>query len=44
MDIGHTSVELATGRTVFYGKDLNHTIRGWYFWLGLKKAIYAIKG
>ena len=39
-----TSVEMATGRTVFYGKDLNHTIRGWYFWLGLKKAIDAIKG
>jgi hypothetical protein len=39
-------VELATGKTVFYGKDLNH-VRGWYFWLrrqlGLKKAIDAIK-
>jgi len=44
MGIKHiaTSVELATGKTVFYGKDLNH-VRGWYFWLrrqlGLKKAI-----
>ena len=41
-----TSVELATDRTVFYGKDLNH-VRGWYFWLrrqlGLKKAIDTIK-
>jgi putative transposase len=41
-----TSVELATNRTVFYGKDLNH-VRGWYFWLrrqlGLKKAIDTIK-
>jgi putative transposase len=48
MGIKHiaTSVELATNRTVFYGKDLNH-VRGWYFWLrrqlGLKKAIDAIK-
>ena len=41
-----TSVELATSRTVFYGKDLNH-VRGRYFCLrrqlGLKKAIDAIK-
>src|SRR5215472_10056394 len=41
-----TSVELATNRTVFYGKDLNH-VRGWYFrlrrQLGLKKAIDTIK-
>ena len=40
------SVELATNRTVFYGKDLNH-VRGWYFWLrrrlGPKKAIDTIK-
>ena len=48
MGIKHiaTSVELATNRTVFYGKDLNH-VRGWYFWLrrqlGLKKAIDTIK-
>ena len=48
MEIRHiaTSVELATNRTVFYGKDLNH-VRGWYFWLrrqlGLKKAIDAVK-
>jgi putative transposase len=48
MDIKHiaTSVELATNKTVFYGKDLNH-VRGWYFWLrrqlGLKKAIDTIK-
>jgi putative transposase len=48
MGIRHvaTSVELATGKTVFYGKDLNH-VRGWYFWLrrqlGLKKAIDTIK-
>ena len=48
MGIRHiaTSVELATNRTVFYGKDLNH-VRGWYFWLrrqlGLKKAIDTIK-
>ena len=48
MGIKHiaTSVELATNRTVFYGKDLNH-VRGWYFWLrrqlGLKKAIDAMK-
>jgi hypothetical protein len=44
--LGLTSVELATGKTVFYGKDLNH-VRGWYFWLrrqlGLKKAIDTIK-
>ena len=34
MGIKHiaTSVELATNRTVFYCKDLNH-VRGWYFWL-----------
>ena len=41
-----TSVELASNRTVFYGKDFNH-VRGWYFWLrrqlGLKKAIDTIK-
>jgi putative transposase len=48
MGIKHiaTSVELATGKTVFYGKDLNH-VRGWYFWLrrqlGLKKGIDTIK-
>jgi putative transposase len=48
MGIRHiaASVELATGKTVFYGKDLNH-VRGWYFWLrrqlGLKKAIDTIK-
>jgi len=48
MGIKHiaTPVELATNRTVFYGKDLNH-VRGWYFWLrrrlGLKKAIDTIK-
>jgi putative transposase len=48
MGIKHfaTSVELASNRTVFYGKDLNH-VRGWYFWLrrqlGLKKAIDTIK-
>ena len=40
------SVELASNRTVLYGKDLNH-VRGWYFWLrrqlGLKKAIGTIK-
>jgi transposase len=48
MGIKHiaTSVELATNRTVFYGKDLN-LVRGWYFWLrrqlGLKKAIDTIK-
>jgi putative transposase len=47
MGIKHiaTSVELATNRTVFYGKDLNH-VRGWYFWLrrqlGLKEAIDTI--
>ena len=37
MGIKHiaTSVELATNRTVFYGKDLNH-VRGWYFWLKTK--------
>ena len=45
MGIKHiaTSVELATNRTVFYGKD----VRGWYLWLrrqlGLKKAIDTIK-
>ena len=41
-----SSVELASNRTVFYGKDLNH-VRGWYFWLrrqlGEKKAIDTIK-
>jgi putative transposase len=41
-----TSVELASNRTAFYGKDLNH-VRGWYFWLrrqlGLKKAVDTIK-
>jgi len=48
MGIKHiaTSAELATDRTVFYGKDLNH-VRGWYFWLrrqlGLKKVIDTIK-
>ena len=48
MGIKHiaTSVELASNRTVFYGKDLNH-VRGWYFWLrrqlGLKKAVDTIK-
>ena len=48
MGIKHiaTSVKLATNRTVFYGKDLNH-VRGWYFWLrrqlGLKKTIDTIK-
>ncbi|MGA9152113.1 MAG: transposase [Candidatus Nitrosopolaris sp.] len=48
MGIKHiaTSVELATNRTMFYGKELNH-FRGWYFWLrrrlGLKKAIDTIK-
>ena len=48
MGIRHiaASVELATGKTVFYGKELNH-FRGWYFWLrrqlGLKKAIDTIK-
>ena len=42
MGIKHiaASVELATNRTVFYGKDLNH-VRSWYFrlrrQLGLKK-------
>jgi transposase len=42
MGIKHivTSLELASNRTVFYGKALNH-VRGWYFWLrrrlGLKK-------
>jgi putative transposase len=48
MGIKHiaTSVELASNRTVFYGKVLNH-VRGWYFWLrrqlGVKKAIDTIK-
>ena len=41
-----TSMESASNRTLFYGKDLNH-VRGWYFWLrrqlGVKKAIDAIK-
>ena len=36
-----TSMESASNRTVFYGKDLNH-VRGWYFWLrrqlGVKKS------
>jgi|SRR5215469_6265548 len=51
MGIKHiaTSVELATNRTVFYGKDFygKDHVRGWYFWLrrrlGLKKAIDTIK-
>ena len=42
----YTSVELATDKTVFYGKDLNH-VRAWYFWLrrklGKKKSIDTIK-
>lgn len=48
MGIKHiaTSVELASGKTKFYGKDLNH-VRGHYFWLrrrlGKKKAIDTIK-
>jgi len=48
MGIKHiaTSVELATDKTVFYGKDLNH-VRAWYFWLrrklGKKKSIDTIK-
>jgi putative transposase len=48
MGIKHiaTSVELASNRTMFHGKDLNH-VRGWYFWLrrqlGPKKAIDTIK-
>lgn len=48
MGIKHiaTSVELASGRTKFYGKDLNR-VRGHYFWLrrklGRKKAVDAIK-
>jgi len=41
-----TSVELASGKTRFYGKDLNR-VRGYYFWLrrklGMKKAIDTIK-
>jgi putative transposase len=40
------SVELATHKTVFYGKNLNH-IRGHYFWLrrklGQKKLLSVIK-
>ena len=44
MGIRHivTSVELAAGKTVFYGKDLNH-VRGLRRQLGLKKAIDTIK-
>ena len=47
MGIRHiaTSVELASGKTRFYGKDLNR-VRGYYFWLtkmGMKKAIDTIK-
>jgi putative transposase len=48
MGIKHiaTSVELATSKTVFYGKQLNH-VRSHYFWLrrklGIKKAINTIK-
>jgi putative transposase len=48
MGIKHiaTSVELASNRTVFYDKDLNH-VRGWYFrlrrQLGVNKAIDTIK-
>jgi putative transposase len=48
MGIRHiaTSIELATSKTVFYGRDLNH-VRGHYFWLrrklGMKKAIDTIK-
>jgi putative transposase len=48
MGIRHiaTSVELAGGKTRFYGKDLNRVL-GHYFWLrrklGMKKAIDTIK-
>jgi putative transposase len=48
MGIKHivASVELATRKTVFYGKDLNH-VRGHYFWLrkklGQKKLLSVIK-
>jgi putative transposase len=48
MGIKHiaTFVELATRKTVFYGKQLNR-VRGHYFWLhrklGIKKAIDTIK-
>lgn len=48
MGIRHiaTSVELASGKTVFYGGELNR-VRGHYFWLrkklGIKKAIETIK-
>ena len=43
MGIKHiaTSVELATNRTVFYGKDLNH-VRGWYFWLRRQLGLKTI--
>jgi hypothetical protein len=37
---------IGSNKTVFYGKELNH-VRRWYFWLrrqlGLKKAIDTIK-
>ncbi|MEW5840907.1 MAG: transposase [Thermoproteota archaeon] len=40
------SVDMASGKTVFYGNDLNR-VRGHYFWLrrklGMKKAIDTIK-
>ena len=40
------SVDMASGKTAFYGDDLNH-VRGHYFWLrrklGMKKAIATIK-
>ena len=40
------SVDMASGKTVFYGNDLNR-VRGHYFWLrrklGMKKAIATIK-
>jgi putative transposase len=48
MGIKHiaTSVELASGKTIFYGKQLNR-VRGHYFWLrknlGKAKAIDTIK-
>jgi putative transposase len=48
MGIKHiaASVELATNKTAFYGKNLNH-VRGHYFWLrrklGIKKAIDTIR-
>jgi putative transposase len=48
MGIRHiaASVELASGKTFFYGEDLNR-VRGHYFWLrkklGMKKAIDTIK-